>query len=683
VDATIDSLALPNGLRILVQTDPAQPKLSAGLWVGAGWVHNPRGQEGLADLAAATDLRRARQAVGAGRAGKPEMVGDLQLNVATDHTFFTASGQSGDLDAVLSALAAVIPPANETFEAAPAMKEEALTNLLRTRRAPGLVAREAMSVALFGDRRPLGRSARFQTLLGVLPVDLVRFHADFYRPGNSALVVGGPVKADEVRAAASRAFGDWPAGTQAAPAWARAAEAPSHAGVTLIDEPDARTAIVLAGLAAPGRESKDYAAVQLLNHVLGSSRIEDPIATLVATHPEGYQFRSQHRSSARGSEITLEVVVPHSLAARVMTDLQQNLAELQRSGLDQNAIEAEKAARRQSLAFRFESPLARLREAASLMAAGAPIANAADPERELEALDPTAVNALWQTLLAPDKVVWIVHGRAAELAPALAKAGLEVTTGDVDQVVTGKLYAPPPAAGTFTPGAASTAQAEELILAAIAAKGGLANLERIRAYALAETLFISPSENMQISSGERKTLVEYPDRFREDIAMGQLQGRGVVHVMNGSHFWRSQIGKVGPVSDVRRQDLLNRIWLDSFRMFHRYAEPGAQAYMLDPIFLGGRTIDGFQINSTDGNWARYYLHPESRLVVKRISQRWLDKGMIESQDLFTDYRSVEGILMPFISANYLGDEFTTETHLGTVEINPTVDEEQFAEREGS
>ena len=195
VAAAIDSLALPNGLRILVQTDPAQSRLSAGLWVGAGWVHNPRGKEGLADLAAAVDLRRGRAAITAGRAGKPEMLGDLQMNVATDHTFFTAAGAAGDLGPVLSALAAVLPAAGESFDAASAMKEEALTNLLRTRRASGLVAREAMSVALFGDRRPLGRSARFQTLLGVLPEDVARFHSDYYHPSNSALVVGGPITA--------------------------------------------------------------------------------------------------------------------------------------------------------------------------------------------------------------------------------------------------------------------------------------------------------------------------------------------------------------------------------------------------------------------------------------------------------------------------------------------------------
>jgi len=495
--------------------------------------------------------------------------------------------------------------------------------------------------------------------------------------------MAGPVTQDAVRAAAGRAFGAWPAGTPGTPTWARAADAPAHPGITLIDDPDARTAIVLAGFAAPGRESPEFASAQLLNQVLGGQRIEGPIAALAATHPEGYQFRSQHRASARGSEITLEIGVPHDLAQQVLAELRRSLDDLHRSGLDPDAIGAEKSARQQSLVFRFETPIARLREAASLLAAGASMRAAADPERELAALDPAVIGPHWQALLAPERIVWIIHGRASELAPKLTQAGLAFARGDLDQVITGQLYAPAPPPGSFTPGAASTAQAEELILAAIEAKGGCANLERIRAYALAETLFISPSENMQISSGERKVLVEYPDRFREDLAMGQLQGRGVVHAVNGTHFWRSQIGKVGPVTEARRQDLLNRLWLDPFRMFHRYGEPGAQACVMDPIFIGGRTLDGFQITAPDGRWARFYLHPESRLVVKRVSQRWLEDGTIETQELFTDYRSVEGLLMPFISANYLRDEFATETHLGSIAINPPIDRDQFVEREGS
>src|SRR5687768_3772176 len=49
----ITMLKLDNGLRILVLPDSATPSISVGLWIGAGWVHNPRGREGLADICTA------------------------------------------------------------------------------------------------------------------------------------------------------------------------------------------------------------------------------------------------------------------------------------------------------------------------------------------------------------------------------------------------------------------------------------------------------------------------------------------------------------------------------------------------------------------------------------------------------------------------------------------------------
>src|SRR5688572_10245035 len=159
--APIDSLALRNGLRVLVLHDAALPNLTAGLWVGAGWVHNPRGKEGLADLAAATDVIRARQALVGGAVGKPDLIDDLTVNVTSDHAFFTISGIPTDLDPVLAALrAAAAPPADETFETASSLKRDALINLLATRMAPNLVAREALAEGLFGTRRPLGIAAR-------------------------------------------------------------------------------------------------------------------------------------------------------------------------------------------------------------------------------------------------------------------------------------------------------------------------------------------------------------------------------------------------------------------------------------------------------------------------------------------------------------------------------------------
>jgi zinc protease len=207
-------LELPNGLRILVLPDSATPMISAGLWIGAGWVHNPRGREGLADLCAATDVRRVRDAVFARQAGKPYLAEALSSKVSADQTVFGVNALAEDLDPALEVLRAAVPAAEEAFAGAPSIKRDALLNLMQSRFDPGLVVREAFAVALFGDRRPLGFSARFQSLVGLMADDVRRFHRDYYLPGNAVLTVAGAARPEAVRAAAARVFGGW-----AAPTW--------------------------------------------------------------------------------------------------------------------------------------------------------------------------------------------------------------------------------------------------------------------------------------------------------------------------------------------------------------------------------------------------------------------------------------------------------------------------------
>jgi len=532
-----------------------------------------------------------------------------------------------------------------------------------------------LATVLFGDRRPLGFSARFQTLLGLLPADVRQFHRDHYRPANAILTVDGAARPEVVRAAVARHFGDWKVAGQAEPpAWGHAADAPAHPGVTLIDDPDAGRVVILAGLAGPGRESPDFPGLQLLHQVIGGKRVEDPLETLVARHPAGYQFQSHLRVSARGSQLMLEVVVPHELATQSLTELRRALEGIAKSGIDSTAVAAEVLARSQNLAFRFETSRARVREAVFQLLAGQPLATAENPLGTVAALDRSATMKQWRALLESGRIVWVILGRGDELAAKLTAAGIDHQRGDAYEVVTGRLLAPD-AAATHSPKPAATVQAEELILAAIEAKGGFEALERIESYTLEDSLFIKPVD--QIVRGTRKISVRFPDRFREDLGMEALQGRGVIQVVNGRDVWRNQLGRVTGTSTVRRQDLLARQWLDGLRVFHRYGEPGATAFLVDPDVVGSTILDGFQITSPEGYWARIYLHPASRLVVKRATERPTNEGVFRTEELFTDYRPVEGVFVPFVAATYLDGEYSGETHTAALDFNVALDQDLF------
>jgi hypothetical protein len=175
----------------------------------------------------------------------------------------------------------------------------------------------------------------------------------------------------------------------------------------------------------------------------------------------------------------------------------------------------------------------------------------------------------------------------------------------------------------------------------------------------------------------RKISVRFPDRFREDLGIDVLQGLGVIQVVNGTEVWRHQLGKSVGTNAVRRQDLLIRQWLDGLRLFHRYGEPGAQAFVVDPEVVGVTTLDGLQITSRDGYWARIYLHPASRQVVKRATQRPTDDGMHQIEELFTDYRPVEGVFVPFAAASYLDGEYSSDTFTTALNFNVPLDQDLF------
>lgn len=677
----ITMFQLDNGLRILVLPDSATPTVSVGLWIGAGWVHNPRGREGLADLCAATRERVVRRAILGRKVGKPYLNDAFSSGVSTDHSGFGVTALAEDLDPAITVMRAVVEAdgegngPNRSFSNASTLKGDALLNLLRTRFSPGLVAGEAMATVLFGDRRPLGFSARFQTLLGLLPADVRQFHRDHYRPANAILTVDGAARPEVVRAAVARHFGDWKMPGQAEPpAWGHAADAPAHPGVTLIDDPDAGRAVILAGLAGPGRESPDFPGLQLLHQVIGGKRVEDPLATLVAHHPAGYQLQSHLRVSARGSQLMLEVVVPHELATQSLTELRRALEGIAKSGIDSTAVAAEVLARSQNVAFRFETSRARVREAVFQLLAGQPLATAENPVGTVAALNRRATMKQWQALLEPGRIVWVILGRGDELAAKLTAAGIDHQRGDPYEVVTGRLLAPDDAA-TRWPKPAAIVQAEELILAAIEAKGGFEALERIETYTLEDSLFVKPLD--QIVRGTRKTSVRFPDRFREDLGIETLQGRGVIQVVNGRDVWRNQLGKVTGTSTVRRKDLLARQWLDGLRVFHRYGEPGATAFLVDPDLVGSTILDGFQITSPEGYWVRIYLHPTSRLVVKRATERPADEGVFQTEELFTDYRPIEGVFVPFVSATYLDGDYSSETHTAALDFNVALDQDLF------
>ncbi len=136
---------------------------------------------------------------------------------------------------------------------------------------------DATLVALFPEGHPY-RAPKLGTAASVAKLDrkqLVGFHAARWCPADTTLIVAGDVTASELHEKVEKAFGNWKSSCIPAPVPA-VAPAPRPSRIVLVDRPGTSQSQVAVSLVGPARTSPDFAAVMVMNQILGgnlSSRI--------------------------------------------------------------------------------------------------------------------------------------------------------------------------------------------------------------------------------------------------------------------------------------------------------------------------------------------------------------------------------------------------------------------------
>ncbi len=125
--------------------------------------------------------------------------------------------------------------------------------------------------------------------------DLVRFHADHWRPGAAELVVVGDVDAATLRPVLEKAFAGWKGTAPARPAAVEAPEGKRRA--VLVEKKGASQTFLILGMPGIARSDPDYVTAQVLFEVLGggsSSRLFRDLR-----EKKGYTYGLAARESAQ------------------------------------------------------------------------------------------------------------------------------------------------------------------------------------------------------------------------------------------------------------------------------------------------------------------------------------------------------------------------------------------------
>lgn len=255
---------LLNGMKLLVWTDAAAPKVTVKLRVHSGSAFDALGKEGtmalLADALFPTEATR--------EFFTEDLGGSLEVSSNYDYIQVTATSSPDQFLTMLETIAAAVtnPPIDK--ETTAKIRVARIDTVKELEKNPSYVADQAVAKRLFGDF-PYGRpqTGTSQSLAKIDFADLLLAKQKFFTSDNATLAVVGSVKSDLVYRATRRLFGSWTQADKKIPASFRQPEAPA-ANSFLIKSDAADASELRFAFRGLARSEKDFAASQILVQIL-------------------------------------------------------------------------------------------------------------------------------------------------------------------------------------------------------------------------------------------------------------------------------------------------------------------------------------------------------------------------------------------------------------------------------
>lgn len=223
------------------------------------------------------------------------------------------------------------------------------------------------------------------------------------------------------------------------------------------------------------------------------------------------------------------------------------------------------------------------------------------------------------------------------------------------------------------PAAAQTV--DEVVAKNLLAKGGVDLLKA--------TTSVKITGVMKQPNGEMKMIVwaKRPNLKRveaEMVGKEKFAGQKMVQAFDGTTAWvmfggmPPQSMPPGPQLEAAKQQAeFDSVFLD-------YKEQGRKIELVGKGKLEGGEVYHVTVASKDGQTKHYYIDAETGLERKAVSTvRGPDGSLAQIEERFSDYRSVDGRMMPFSIEQIANGKPIAQTRVESVEFNVAIDEKLF------
>lgn len=268
---------LPNGLKLVLLEDHAQPALWMRLTLPAGSIRDPKEKVGLADMTAKlltqgtttrseTQISDTIDGLGA----------SLDASSGLDFLTISASGLSSYGDTLFSLLADVtLNPTFPTDEIERA-RTQTLNSVTASLAQPATLANAAFNRLVYGAH-PYGNftAGTPKTISGLTRDDLIAFHSTYFAPNQATLFIVGDITPAQARAKALAVFGAWAKkDVPALPAKPAPLAIGAKPQITIIDRPGSAQTEVRIGTQSTGYNDPNRIPATVGTAVLGLGQFD-------------------------------------------------------------------------------------------------------------------------------------------------------------------------------------------------------------------------------------------------------------------------------------------------------------------------------------------------------------------------------------------------------------------------
>lgn len=656
-------VVLPNGMVIFLQEDHELPLIRAFANVRSGSREEPADKTGLVSLygdvwrTGGTKTKTGDELDDylEARAARVETWGDL------DSTGISLDCLKENFDEVLKIYAELLRAPAFREDKLPLAKEQLNTEISRRNDNPlGIAGREARKL-VYGAESPYARVPQYAAVAAVTRDDLLRWHQARVHPNDIILGVMGDFDSQEMEAKLRQAFASWPQGP-AAPKFETTISRPKP-GIFFVEKDDVNQSAIRMVDLGTTRDNPDYYAIEVFNELFGgafSSRLFSNIRSkkgLAYSVGGGIGTDYDHPGV-----FMLSMGTKSGTTAASMDALYQELDGLKTNPPTDGELKKAKDSILNSFVFRFDSKAKVLQERMAYEFYGYPEDFLEKYRAGIEKVRRQDVERVVERYVHKDQLAILVVGKASDFDRPLSSFG-PVTTLDIT-IPSGEARAD---AGP----AISNPEGKALLSKVIEGLGGQEKVRAVKAFRQKVTILANTPQG-EISLNADQVII-FPDRLWQKMTgpMGEM----TMVFSPAAAFMQVPMG-IRDMPASQKDDVLNELKRDPFYVAQHSEDPKFVFAAGGNEKIGDIEAKILDVNA-DGAQVRWFVNPQDGRILRAQSASVGPQGPSERVVDYSDWKSVEGMMVPFKETRTRGAQKEASVEVKEFELNPTVDPKLF------